>query len=295
MSAPILIIPVYRGGTLLARCLKTVKAAGHCFCRVVISLNGDLSGEDKSIVVSELGSCQNILVLETPHTLNPVAHLAWIADQLHDTPRTQRVLLLAHDDELEADAVLDWCNSLEERPRNLAWIGPYRVVFNETHTAVISSAPSSSLYPLMPPQEWLRKYSPTPRCTVFTNMSGMSVELGVLTHVMRYCQRTHGRKGLRFEVMLLTHASVEGVVEHVRPLAVIHEHAGQEGKNVLRSDWYSDEIRCSIWLLGNATGVGNFLRMLLGPWGMRHICGSAARFIREACFTALMGHNRKWR
>jgi hypothetical protein len=294
LPGPLLVIPVYNGGDFLHRCLISVKRSSHFFSRIVISLNGDHAGRDKQIVLSELAAYNNVVLLETPRKLNPISHLAWIADQLKEMPRTQRVFLLAHDDELEDDALGEWCAKLTGYPSLLAWIGPYNVCLNASESVMINSAPTYTAPPCMTPQDWLARYAATPASTVYTNMSGISVPLGVFSDVVRFFRQTLGRKGLRFELMMLTHAAVEGVAAYSRPLVVIHEHPSQEGKNVFRCDWYSDEIRCCAWLLGNSASSNGFARVFFGPWGAVHLCGSAARLVREWCITLFTRRVRKW-
>ena len=268
-----LILPVYRGGVLFARCLRSIKLCEDVFDRIVISLNGDSSGDDAR-QLSESGiNEEKLIVYKTKTDLSPVCHFIWLCNQLKlQMHQYDRVMLMAHDDELIPDQVRRWRAEYPSYGKRTAWIGDYQLIddlLGSEESGLCAAASVSKEGHVKPITliDWLAHNEKDPRHYVFTNMTGISVPFSVLQSVVNFWRLTFAKIGARFEYMLVSHKSIEGIMGVNPPMVIIHLHESQSGRNVPSIEYSKDELRYYIWLLINAKSLRELIWVFQSRWG----------------------------
>jgi hypothetical protein len=268
LNLPTLIIPVFRGGDDFKRCLATLKDSVHLFSKICISINGSEPSEDEATLMhSHLFQCSPI-ILKTNANLPPVHHIIWITRQLKsEIPGSQRVFLLCHDDELNSQHYAEWLSLCLTRNGNIAWIGSYKIIDMSSNESITSSLPDSATDTPLSCREWLTYNSQQTAGHVFTNASGICVPFRVLDDVAKFWAFTHAKTGGRFEYMMLSHKSIEGISCCSNPIVTIHESLGQAGRSRSDENLLRDEVRYSVWLILNARDIRDFLYISKSQWG----------------------------
>lgn len=272
---------------MFERALKSVVPCSDLFKQIVISINGK-DGRDDIRLVRESGINPNLIKLfETKADFVSVKHVIWLAGKLKNIfCQDDRVVLLAHDDELIADSFRNWYELYPSYGKHVAWIGNYEVyedqsVDHSITVAVEETVPPTGFLQPVSLLDWLMHNQSDPRGYVYTNMSGMSIPFGVYLDLISWQKWTFGKVGARFEYMLLSHKSISGIMGSKRPYVRIHEHPNQEGKNVPSFEYPKDEIRYCLWLLLNAKNIREFIWILKSPWGIRGLIYNIKSIIVE--------------
>lgn len=261
---PVLVIPVYNGGGFFRECFSSVVGKEFHFERVLISLNGTPDGraEDRATLESFGKLAENVVLLETPCSMESFEHHKFIMEALSNEFSDDRLVMnLFHDDvllrapklgECEKESVMlgDWGNLLEG--------------------GSIAALKKSSLSPT----NWIHSFS---FHRIPSNGSGMVAPLGVLRDVSLSLQKW--RTGVRFEYLLCTHSSVKSLCAAKEPMVALRIHAGQEGANVNRSSYVRGEVLFMIWLTkhGRAKGVSGLAVLVF--LGMALVKNATVRMI----------------
>lgn len=265
---------------MFKRALKSVVPCADLFQKIVISINGKDGAEDLRQVHESGLDLAKIELFETKTDLIPIKHGIWFAAKLiYLFKRDDRVVLLAHDDELIADSFREWHQIYPRYGERVAWIGNYEVC--EDHSAnhfvmkeMQEALPPSGFLNPVSLLEWLAHNQSDPRGHVFTNMSGISIPFGAYLDFISWQKLTFGKVGARSEYMFLSHRSISGIMGSKRPYVRIHQHVNQEGRSVPSIEYAKDGLRYCIWLLINAKNFGEFWWVLKSRWGIRGILSS---------------------
>lgn len=275
--SPVLVVPVRNGGSLFRRCVESIRCCGPAFERVVVSVNGMRPEEDIETAsrINQIGIPCDILC--TQADLPAARHLHWLAQRLRERfPLHQRLVLLAHDDELLPQSFLAWREALDRDHETIAWLGDFEIVEND-RTWRETALPEACEF--ITPDEWLHHNTTMERGHVFTNISGMSVPLHTLHALTTFWWWTGGRKGVRCEYMLLTHRGVTGIRRSANPIVRIHQHPQQEGRHVSTEEYEGDELRYRLWLLINAPTLRSLTYRLRRPAAPRSIWHHLRRYL----------------
>ncbi len=270
-TKPVLVVPVRHGGELFHRCIASICKCGPVFQRVLVSVNG-LSPEGDSEAASAIGRAGIAYeILCTNRDFSPAQHFYWLAQRLRMRFEPyQKILFLAHDDELIANALSTWAANLVYPDQGTTWIGDYEIC-EKNHVWQESAFSNVEPQATITPDQWLRDIAATERGYVFTNISGMCVPLKIFSDLTRFWRFTKGHKAVRCEYMLLTHRQVSGIRKSIDPIVRIHIHNTQEGRNVACEDYESDEIRYRVWLLINSSSLRSFIYRLSEPATLRSL------------------------
>ena len=94
---------------MFERALKSVVPCSDLFKQIVISINGKDGNEDSQLVHESGLDLNRIRLFETKNDLISTKHAIWLAAKMRDLfSRDDRLVLLAHDDELIADSFRNW-------------------------------------------------------------------------------------------------------------------------------------------------------------------------------------------
>jgi hypothetical protein len=270
----VLFVPVYRGGNMFQRCLRSLERSQHLFDLIVISLNGDEVAEDlASVASSNLEECR-VKVLTTRRLLPPARHLAWATRAIKPYLQlTDHVLLLAHDDELDAHGLDHWVRTRSSDWHLRAWIGDYLYIDDRDPDVAplgLQAIPDSTPLPLRL-SGWLAVNATDPRQYVDTNMSGISVPFSTLLRTSRFITTTRMTNGSRFEYILVSSRSNVAIDRRSPPVGIIHLHPDQAGRSVPPAKREMDEARYCLWLILNAKTLDELKVILMSPWGLRRL------------------------
>lgn len=268
-SLPVLIIPVFNGGNDFKRCLASLKNSTNSFAKIFISINGSNSSKDEATIIDSGILRASPTILKTNVNLPPVHHITWITGQIKSKiSKNQRVFLLCHDDELNFQHYEKWLSLFSARKENMAWIGSYRVIDMSLKESMISALPNSATDTPLSCKEWLVYNFQQTAGHVFTNASGICVPFFVLRDVAKFWRLTQAKVGGRFEYMMLSHRSINGISCFPEPIVTIHESLGQGGRNRSYENLLRDELRYTIWLILNATTIDELIYILKSPCGL---------------------------
>lgn len=262
---------------MFERCLRSIDRAQNFFDLIVISLNGhDVAGDRTSIDLSSLEKSR-VRLFETGRILPFARHIAWGTRAMKPfVSRNDHVLLMAHDDELDARGLDHWARTRPSDWNLRAYIGDYRCVDDrdfDTPALELQAIPRATSLPIGL-SKWLDVNAADPKGHVFTNMSGMSVPYSTLLRVARFLTATRMTKGARFEYILVASRSNRAIDRRSPPVGVVHSHPGQEGRSVPPEKQQMDEARYCLWLLLNAKTVLELQTILRSPWGLRRLIRS---------------------
>ena len=282
-NLPTLIIPVFRGGNDFKRCLASLKNSINFFAEIFISINGSDPSEDEATVIQSDIYQFSPTILKTNVNLPPVHHIIWITRQIRSQiSGKQRVFLLCHDDELNFQHYEKWLSLFLNQKKDIAWIGSYKVVDMSSKESVISSLPVSATNTPLSCEEWLIHNSQQSAGFVFTNASGICVPFSLLKDVATFWKFTQTKIGGRFEYMMLSHKSIEGISCSPDPIVTINQSLGQGGRNRSYENLLRDEVRYGIWLLLNAKSIKNFMYIVKSQWGLSSIKNHTKTLIKIA-------------
>lgn len=271
-NLPTLIVPVFHGGNDFKRCLASLKNSINSFSKVFISINGADPSEDEATIMQSDIHQASLTILKTNANLQPVHHIIWITRNIKSQiSGKQRVFLLCHDDELNFQYYEKWLSLLSTQNENIAWIGSYKVIDMSLVESQISSLPTSAIDTPLSCEKWLIYNSQKPEGFVFTNASGICIPFSVLEDVAKFWKFTQAKIGGRFEYMMLSHKSINGISCSPDPIVTIHESLGQVGRNRSHENLLLDEIRYGFWLILNAKSIKNFMFIAKSPWGLSSI------------------------
>jgi len=268
-NLPALIIPVFNGGNDFKRCLASLKNGIDFFSKIFISINGSSPSKDEATIIESEILRASPIILKTNVDLPPVHHIIWITRHIKsEISKNQRVFLLCHDDELNFQHYKEWLSLFSTKKENVAWIGSYRVIDMSLKENLISALPSSATDTPLSCKEWLVYNSQQTAGYVFTNASGICVPFFVLRDVAEFWRLTQARVGGRFEYMMLSHRSINGISCFPKSIVTIHQSLGQGGRNRSYENLLRDELRYTIWLILNATIIDELIYILKSPWGL---------------------------
>lgn len=281
-SKPILLIPVYRGGSFFVECLESLRGALDCFQEVVISFNGPEKEQDYAAFLrNRPGPEEKFRCLFAPTTLGGCQHMAFVCQKLRETlDPGVLVFLMAHDDLLRADAVRRFLGAAELNQRSF-YLGDWITFESETplvertETALPEGATSIGV------DEWLRHNWRQERRHVYTNMTGIVVPLLSLRRVTDWYARTGSATGSRFEYCLATAREHTRILKAPEPLVKVRHHPAQDGRNVQPLSSMADELRYRTWMMLNLRGRAFFSQVIGGPWGLLSTLKLANRRLRS--------------
>ncbi|MEB3257573.1 MAG: hypothetical protein VKN83_04545 [Cyanobacteriota bacterium] len=278
---PILLMPVYKGGVMFEQAIDSVIPCLPWFSRVVISLNGNDTHEDRAIAVGLAGHC-DLTLLETRRILNPVQHLHFIAKYLSQkmllAPDSQ-LFVLCHDDLLYKPGF----DHLDQKQWEV-WgsdcisLGDYHVFKDDTSLvkhrdecwfARYDSQTSRSKQAFLMTQ-YQRNDDP------FTNFSGMRFSLSLLRSTIRFFTMTGSNTGMRLEYSLIVNRQVKVIKNFNPPLVAVREHSGSAGAKVTRSDFTASELRYGSWIWVNCESPASLKQIYHGQYGPKGM----ARLVR---------------
>lgn len=259
---------------MFKRCLDSIILCQDNLDLIIISLNGKNTDEDLFSVNESMIDKNKLILLCTNDNYVAAKHGIWLCNKISEFVHVDdRLIFIAHDDEIIPNGFRQWVNKLKLFPKNIAWIGDYEVVsikdadFHRVNKSVSASAYEKPISLI----EWLDHNNRDPRRYVFTNISGLSVQFKVYQSYIDYQKRTYGNVGARSEFMLVSHRSVQGIMGVQNPYIRIHEHMGQEGRNIKKTDFLKDELRYTFWLFINSKNIHEFWWIFKSPWGIKCI------------------------
>jgi len=270
---------------MFERCLRSIKDCQDSFDLIVISLNGSEIAEDCAALESSNIEKSRIRVLKTETLLSPARHQAWASRAMKSFLRkTDHVLILAHDDELDSPGLDHWMRTRPSGWHLRAWIGDYRFIDDrdpEIPPFQVRAIPDAKLVPLGL-CDWLAVNEADPRKFVDTNMSGISVPYSTLLRTSRFITATRMTQGARFEYILVSSRSNLAIDRRSPPVGIIHLHPDQAGRSVPPAKQQMDEARYCLWLVLNAKTFDELRSILASSWGLRRLARSFRRALSES-------------
>jgi hypothetical protein len=281
----ILLIPVFEGELKFKRCLKSIEESLDLFDSVVISINGLSPNNDLRAIYESKILRDNVIILTTQQNLSALQHALWLTNYLKKLfYKHDRLLILAHDDEIRAQALQEWKTKISRFDSMVAWLGDYLITSDdselETTTKLEKALPSIAYDQPLDIIQWLKHNDAQDKKFVFTNISGISVPLKAWIDMMNFRKKTGLGFGARTEYMLVAHRSISGIVSNSNPLVVIHQHENQQGRKVAPIDYSTDEVRYCLWLLLNSKNLKQLVWISRSRWGMKAIALNIALYLK---------------
>lgn len=248
---PLLLIPVFRGGTLFKECLESVRPYELDFEKIIVSINGDdiHREQDRRTLAESDISPTKLLLLEAPKELPGPAHHRFALKQIVKMGFSldSQIMALFHDDWLQRSpsdckvdsttvVVGDWLTNESPDQRAAVPLARQRV------------------------KDWLEQGGIS---NAFINGSGMIASLRA-----RYAASlimSVFRTGVRYEFFLMTHKSVSHLEKTTMPLVKIRIHAEQDGLRQTPVSALLGDVAFFLWLLFQGrVGSRGSLRFAIG-------------------------------
>lgn len=291
-SLPVLLIPVYRGGFFFQEAVGSIKPCLAWFSRVIISLNGADTTEDR-VTASQLAPLCQLHILETKRELTSIQHAIFIANQLGSRlglEKKSQVFTLCHDDllSLEGFQALNQDDWKTTDPHRIS-LGDY-IVFNDGEPSSRgiqkTSFENSQADNRQRPQSHFLAMQ-NQGIDPFTNVSGMRMTLAVFYSTMQYYQYTGARIGIRAEYAYLTNRDIRSIVNHSPPLVLIRAHPNSEGAKITYRDFIPGELRYLCWLWINCKTLHDFRELQKGRYGLQTLLWLSCKNLQHRYYDLL--------
>lgn len=272
---PVLLIPVYRGGSFFREAVNSIKPCLPWFRSCVISINGKDATEDRRCASSLAPLCQ-LTVLETGRDINAMEHIYYIANQLTfglGFSKSTQLFIFCHDDLLAFQSFqsLDMAHWHGHGMRTIS-LGDY-ITFKDGESPNTGTGKSS--FPGVSQSHRISRSSffvmQNSGADPFTNISGMRMSLDVLVTTLQFYRWTGSRSGMRIEYALATNKRVQTIINHCPPLVKIRSHPNSEGSIRNYSEFIASELRYAIWLWLNCTSFTDFKALLKGRFNIKNV------------------------
>jgi hypothetical protein len=292
MNYPSLVVPVFRGGEFFQEAVDSIKPCLPWFSRVIISLNGADTTQDRATAMQLAPLCQ-LHILETKRDLTSVQHGVFIANQLVSRlglEKKSQVFTLCHDDllSLEGFQALNQEDWKQPDPHMIS-LGDY-IVFNDgepsSHGTYKTSFENSQVEGRQRPQSFFLEMQ-NQGIDPFTNVSGMQMTIAVIRSTLRYFKCTGARIGIRAEYAYISNREVRTIVNHNPPLVIIRAHAQSEGAKITYGDFIPGELRYLCWLWLNCKSLHEFQELQKGRYGLKSLLWLSSKTLQHRYYDLL--------